>query len=222
MATYFECLLVQNGGEIIDPKTGKIVFDSPAGQGALRFMVDLVHKYHCANFYLGGYQHQIDFASGKVGMIVASCVSRTFMSKQLNFDWGLTPLMIGKRAGVLVYGTNIIIFSRSSTEKQKLAWEFIKWFTSPEISARWALLTNYVPVRKSTLKLKIMRDEFARNPDSRVPIDELKAGFFEPRFTQWLRVREYLGDAVKESLLGKTPPGRALRRAVERGNLWLK
>ncbi len=77
MATYFECLLVQNGGEIIDPETGRIVFDSPAGEGALQFMVDLVHKYHCADFYLGGYQHQVDFASGKVAMIVASCVSRT-------------------------------------------------------------------------------------------------------------------------------------------------
>ncbi len=221
-ATYFECLLVQNGGRLLGEGGTAMTFNSPEGVEALQFLLDLVRKYRAADFYLGGYQHQVDFASQKVGMIVASCVSRTFMRKQLKFDWGMAPLLKKKRRAVLVYGTNIVIFARSSPAKQKAAWEFVKWFTSPENSARWSLKTNYVPVRKSAMKLQVMQDEFKSNPSSLVPIQSLNYAFFEPRIVLWLRIREYLGDAVKETLLGKLPPEEALNKAVRKGSLWLK
>ncbi|MFH1038077.1 MAG: ABC transporter substrate-binding protein [PVC group bacterium] len=220
-ATYFECLLVQNGGRLFDEKTRTMAFNSNEGAEALQYLTDLVHRYRVADFYLEGYQHQVDFAAQKVAMIVASCVSRTFMKKQLKFDWGIAPLLKKKQRGNLVYGTNIVIFSRSSPEKQRVAWEFIKWFTSPENSARWAIRTNYVPVRKSSLDLEIMQAEFRDNPDSLVPVGELACAFFEPRWRQWLQVREYLGDAVKATLLGKETPAGALDRAVRKGELWL-
>ncbi len=220
-ATYFECLLVQNGGRLFDGRDQTMLFNSAEGAEALQYLVDLVRKYHAADFYLGGYQHQIDFAAQKATMIITSCVSRTFMKKQLKFDWGIAPLLKEKQRGTLVYGTNIVIFSRSSATKQRVAWEFIKWFTSSENAARWSLRTNYVPVRRSSLRLPIMEEEFRRNPDSLVPIRELDHAFFEPRFAQWLRIREYLGDAVKATLLGKTTPAEALDTAVRKGELWI-
>ncbi len=220
-ATYFESLVIQNGGELYDPASSDLLFNRSPGIEALQYIVDLVKKYRAADFYLGGYQHQVDFAAQKVGMIVASCVSRTFMARQLNFDWGIAPLPAHKKQASLVYGTNIVIFADTSPEKKQVAWEFIKWFTSPENSARWALEANYVPVRKSSLALPVMQKEFQENPDSRVPIDELEYAFFEPRFDQWLRIREYIGDAVKEALLGKRTPAQALDKAAEKGSLWL-
>jgi len=220
-ATLFECLLIQNGGELFDRESRTMLFNSPEGVEALQYLVDLVRKDRAADFYLAGYQHQVDFAAEKVAMIVASCVSRTFMAKQLKFDWGLAPLLRKKQQGAMVYGTNIIIFSRSSLEKQHVAWEFIKWFTNPINAARWSLNTGYVPVRKSVLKLPVMLKESGENPNSLVPIQELDHAFFEPRFSQWLRIREYIGDAVKETLLGKTTPSEALNKAVKKGELWI-
>ena len=220
-ATLFECLLIQNGGELFDLESRTMLFNSPEGVEALQYLVDLVRKDRAADFYLAGYQHQVDFAAEKVAMIVASCVSRTFMAKQLKFDWGLAPLLRKKQQGAMVYGTNIIIFSRSSLEKQRVAWEFIKWFTSPLNAARWSLNTGYVPVRKSVLNLPVMLKESGENPNSLVPIQELDHAFFEPRFSQWLRIREYIGDAVKETLLGKTTPSEALNKAVKKGELWI-
>ena len=221
-ATYFECLLAQNGGALIDPSGQNLLFDSPEGAEALSFLVDMVRKDRSADFYLGGYEHQIDFAAEKVAMIVASCVSRTFMQNQIKFAWGMAPLLKKKQRASLVYGTNIVIFARSSPEKQKAAWEFIKWFTSPEISARWCLKTNYVPVRRSAIALPVMREEIRTSPDTAVPILELEYGFFEPRLEEWLRIREDLGNAVKEALLGKLSPAEALKKARARGNLWLE
>lgn len=221
-ATYFECLLVQNGGKIYDPANQSVLFASPEGEEALQYLVDLVRKYRIADFYLSGYQHQVDFAAGETAMIVASCVSRTFMQKQLKFDWGIAPLPAKKQRGSLVYGTNIVIFSRSSRRRQEAAWKFIKWFTNPENSARWALRTGYAPVRRSSLDLEIMREEFRKRPDSLVPVEELDWAFFEPRMARWLQIREYLNDAVKASLLGKSTPREALAKAVRQGELWLR
>lgn len=220
-ATYLECLIIQNRGELYDRNSSELLFNQPRGIEALQYIIDLVRKFRVADFYLGGYQHQVDFAAQKVGMIIASCASRTFMSRQLNFDWGIAPLPAHKKRASMVYGTNIVIFSDTSPEKKKVAWEFIKWFTSPENSARWALKANYVPVRISSLELPIMQSEFRKNLDSRVPIDELKYAFFEPRFDQWLRIRDYIANAVKEALLGKRTPAQALNKAAEKGGLWL-
>jgi multiple sugar transport system substrate-binding protein len=221
-ATYFECLLAQNGGALYDDKTRTLLFDSPEGREAVEFLVNLVRQDRSADFYLGGYEHQVDFAAEKVAMIVASCVSRTFMQKQIKFAWGMAPLLSRKRRASLVYGTNIVVFARSSPEKQQAAWEFIKWFTSPSVSARWCLSTNYVPVRRSALDLPVMKEAIAKSPDTAVPIRELEFGFFEPRIDEWLRIREYLGDAVKAALLGKLDPEASLKRATAKGNLWLK
>jgi len=221
-ATLFECLLVQNGGELFDRTSRSMLFNSPEGAESLQYLVDLVRKDRAADFYLAGYQHQVDFAAQKVAMIVASCVSRTFMAKQLKFDWGLAPLLKKKQRGAMVYGTNIVIFARSSPEKQRVAWEFIKWFTSPPVAARWSLRTNYLPVRRSVLQLPEMKEEFKNNPDSLVPIQDLDHAFFEPRFSQWLRIRDYIGDAVKEALLGKRTPAAALDKAVKKGKLWIE
>ena len=220
-ATYFECLLVQNGGSILDESGERLNFNSDKGVEALQFLVDMVHRYEAADFYLGGYQHQVDFAAQNVGMIVASCVSRTFMAKQLNFDWGMAPLLEKVRPASLVYGTNTVIFAQSSPEKQKVCWEFIKWFTSPEITARWAIRTNYVPVRRSALNLPILQEAIKKKPSTAVPILALEDGFFEPRMAMYLRVREYLGDAVKEALLEKLKPREALDKAVRKSELWL-
>ncbi len=221
-ATYFECLLVQNGGEIYAPDNQAMLFADDRGAEALGYLVDLVRKDRIADFYLSGYQHQVDFAAGETAMIVASCVSRTFMQRQLKFDWGIAPLPARERRASLVYGTNIVIFSRSSPRRRAAAWEFIKWFTSPENSARWALRTGYVPVRRSSLDLEIMRQEFRDRPDSMVPVEEMDWAFFEPRMARWLQIREYLGDAVKASLLGKSAPRVSLKKAVRQGDLWLR
>lgn len=221
-ATYFECLLVQNGGDIYDPDNQAMLFADDRGAEALQYLVDLVRKDRIADFYLSGYQHQVDFAAGETAMIVASCVSRTFMQRQLKFDWGIAPLPARERRASLVYGTNIVIFSRSSPRRQAAAWVFIKWFTNPENSARWALRTGYVPVRRSSLDLEIMRQEFRNRPDSLVPVEEMDWAFFEPRMARWLQIREYLGDAVKASLLGKSSPRVALEKAVRQGDLWLR
>jgi multiple sugar transport system substrate-binding protein len=144
------------------------------------------------------------------------------MRHQIKFDWGMAPLLQNRKPGALVYGTNTVILSRARPAQRQAAWEFIKWFTSPEITARWALATGYVPVRRSARELPIMREEFERDPDSRVPIDMLDYAFFEPRWPEWLRARDFLAEGVKEALLGKLSPEQALRRAAEKGNFWLR
>lgn len=45
---------------------------------------------------------------------------------------------------------NLVILKNSSDEEKKGAYEFIKYFTTPENQAKWSMETGYVAVRKST------------------------------------------------------------------------
>ncbi len=221
-ATYFECLVAQNGGELLAPGKDRVLFNSPEGVEALQYLVDLVHKHKAADFYLGGFQHQVDFMGGKVGMIFGSCVSRTFMKEQIKFDWGIAPLPRGKKKIVLMYGTSIIIFSAAPQEKQRVAWEFVRWFTDRDQTARWSMETNYMPIRRSALTTEKMIQHFKDDPDSLVSLKELDYSFFDPRIPNWLECRRIMADGVKEALLGKNSPKEALDRSAARCNRLLR
>jgi ABC-type glycerol-3-phosphate transport system substrate-binding protein len=119
---------------------------------------------------------------------------------------------------VLVYGTSIVIFTAAPKEKKDIAWEFVRWFTGREQTARWSIATNYMPVRKSALTTREMEKHFTADPDSRISIKELDYSFFEPRDPLWNECRQYLADAVKEALLGERSAEEALDRAAVRCN----
>ena len=53
---------------------------------------------------------------------------------------------------------NLVILKNSSDEEKKGAYEFIKYFTTPENQAKWSMETGYVAVRKSTQDVKEFKD----------------------------------------------------------------
>ena len=85
---------------------------------------------------------------------------QAFMEGKYTFDMSVAALPMKEKRGCIIAGTNVVIFADSSREKQEAAWEFVKWFTSPEITARWAVATGYVPVRKSSLRSEAMQKRF--------------------------------------------------------------
>jgi ABC-type glycerol-3-phosphate transport system substrate-binding protein len=108
-----------------------------------------------------------------------------------------------KKKAVSVYGTNIVLFKDATDEQKKGAWEFIKYFISPQVTAKWSLLTGYMPVRKSALKTEILQKEFKKDPQLKTTILQLKYGYLEPSDESWLLGREYLSEAINEAFLDK-------------------
>ena len=75
---------------------------------------------------------------------------------------------------------NLVILKNSSDEEKKGAYEFIKYFTTPENQAKWSMETGYVAVRKSTQDVKEFKDYTKKNPQALVPLQQASHGSVLP------------------------------------------
>jgi multiple sugar transport system substrate-binding protein len=210
-AWMFENLLLQNGGQILTEDGKHAAFNSPQGVEALTFMVKLLTQYGKVT---SGYEYQNDFQAGKVAMIEGSTVSLSFMEGKYTFNMALAPLPENKGKGCYIAGTNVVIFSDATQKQKDAAWRFIKWFTSPEITARWAARTGYAPVRMSAMQSDTMRERFEEIEGLESVLGQLAYASYEPRSAAWYAGRKYLEEVGVESALRKQmSPADALAEA---------
>ncbi len=136
-----------------------------------------------------GYDHQNAFADGRVAQVQGSVTSLAFMVKDMNrraehglstFTIGTAPLPAGRRQGVYIAGTNVVLFRNDDPMVVEAGWTFIKWFTRPDIQARWFAGSGYLPARMSSLDEPAYLAKIEMYPASGV-IDQLYYAVFEPR-----------------------------------------
>jgi multiple sugar transport system substrate-binding protein len=213
----FGNLLIEDGGRFIDPKTDLVAFNGPEGVAALKFMKRLLAD--SVGFVAAGFEYQNDFLAGKVGMIEGSTVSVAFMAGKYKFPLGIAPVPAGKVKGMTIAGTNVVIFAKASEREQEAAWEFIKWFTDTEQTAKWAAGTYYVPVRRSAFDTDVLKAQFEAYPGLRETFSQLDYASFEPKIAGWYAGRRYLDErAIEVVLKGNEDPAKALDQAAARAN----
>ncbi len=212
-AWMFENLLIQNGGQILTDDGKHAAFARSEGVEALEFMVRLLTKYGKVT---SGYEYQNDFQAGKVGMIEGSTVSLSFMEGKYTFDMAVAPLPAGKQKGCFVAGTNVVIFAEAKQQEKEAAWKFIKWFTSPDVTARWAAKTGYVPVRMSAIESEAMAARLDEVEGLREVLAQLEFASYEPRSAAWYAGRKHLEEGAVEGALRQIlTPKEALQGSAE-------
>jgi len=217
----FGNLLLENGGRFLDPETELVAFSGPEGIGALKFMKKLLAD--SVGFLASGFEYQNDFLAGKVGMIEGSTVSVAFMAGKYKFPLGIAPLPAGKQKGMTIAGTNVVIFAKATPAEQEAAWEFIKWFTDTQQTAKWAAGTYYVPVRRSAFETDVLKQRFDAYPGLREAFSQLDYASFEPKIAGWYAGRRYLDErAIEVVLKGGQDEATALNAAAARANAEIK
>jgi ABC-type glycerol-3-phosphate transport system substrate-binding protein len=126
------------------------------------------------------------------------------------FDWQMAcpPVGKGQPKRTVCFGGNICIF-RSTPERQRAAWQFIKFFISRDITAEWSIRTGYMPVRRSAADTQILKDFFAQHPRNRAAFDTLPYGVFEPTVDGWQAVREIILRTLTRICQGRLTPDEA-------------
>ncbi|MBI2298442.1 MAG: extracellular solute-binding protein, partial [Armatimonadetes bacterium] len=139
-----------------------------------------------------------DFANEKCAFFFRSSTARPSIQKLVGrkFEWNMggLPSAPGAEPVTVMFGGNICIF-KSSPEREKTAWEFIRFFAPTPITARWANVTGYLPVTRSAAKEQVMVDFFAAAPQNRAAFDLLTVARPEPNVAGWQAVRKCLEDA---------------------------
>ncbi|KQC13473.1 MAG: hypothetical protein APR63_08540 [Desulfuromonas sp. SDB] len=214
----FETMLIQLNGQIIDPRSNQVEFDREPGINALNMLIDLIEGNPVA--YLStGYEHQDEFIAGRAIMAWGSVVSYSFMrKKEPTFNIAVAPLPYPRegRPAFVISGTNVAIFSHSTPEQQAAAWEFIKWFNSPQVQAQWSVNTGYIPTRRSSLQDSALRAHLELIPGMLNIYLNLDQAVSEPKIGAWFAGRIFLSEALEYTLRGVLTPQESLFRAAQK------
>lgn len=213
----FAVMFLGNGGRYMKTYGRVVDFNSPAGVEALQFLVDLVQKHKVA-YVLPGFA-DADFGAGRTAMHIATSPGIAFSKAAVagRFVMGVAPLPYKKVKTTLLSGTDVAITSKATPEQQEAAWKYIKYLTSTLGTARWALQTDYLPVRRSASKT-LQSVYQKQNPLLLPNLESLALAQTEPGIMEWQEIRNIIQDAVEQAILGKLTPQQALDEAAAKAN----
>ncbi len=215
---FFQSMTWSAGGDILSPDMKRAVFASEQGAMGLRVWAELIAKGVSQvrtgpNEFLQTIQ---DFVNEKTAMYWGSAADMGAVSAA-KFDWraALSPGFEGRPLAVPQGGANAVIMAKAPPERQRAAWEFIQWWTSPAEAAYWSKETGYVPVVKKALEDPDFKAFLNANPNHAVPIEELQYSRGAPPSPKYFQVLQLIQRAQQNIISNKTPALEALQTAAQ-------
>lgn len=179
---FFEELLAAQGGEYVDNENGrkgdaaKAVFNDEKGLNVFNLINDM---YKDGTFYNAG-QNWDDmraaFQSGKMAMFLDSSAGIKALVDNAPFEVGVAYLPVpdeAEREGVIIGGASLWMSKDISEEKQKGAWEFMKYLSTPEVQAKWHVETGYFAINPEAYEQDIVKEQWEKYPQLKVTVDQL-------------------------------------------------
>ena len=213
-ASTFDAMVLSCGGPIISDDQSRTFFDSPHAARALQILRTMSDERLLKITAYNSYDDRIDFVNQRVAYHIRSSAHRPFVAELVadEFQWDMAPLPHAADAPprTVLFGGNVCMF-KSTPEKERTAWEFLKYFTSAKTTARWAVVTGYVPVRAGAADDPALAQFFAADPRNRRAFEALPLARSEPRAPGWQSVRRIIEETVTDVVEGKRDPAQAAR-----------
>ncbi|MDP3283122.1 MAG: ABC transporter substrate-binding protein [Desulfobacterales bacterium] len=215
----FQALAMQNGEVLMNESGNKTYFDKPAVIEALQYWRDLAvkHKVMPEGTTDWGTLRQ-KFLEGATAMMWHTTGNLTAVRQDAKFNFGVSMLPAGKRRGSPTGGGNFYIFKKATPEERKASLKFIKFMTSPELTARWSIATGYVATRPDAYETATLKKYVAEFPAAAVARDQFKYATAEFSTYENARVKKFLDDALQNVLTGGKSAGDALKGAQDQAD----
>lgn len=157
------------GGAYSDQWTLK--FDDEKTIAAGNFLRDMVHTKRYAAI---SNSIATDFGAGILASTIASTGDLSGITKNAKFDFGTAFLPAADGTpGCPTGGAGLAIPSKISDERKINALKFIDFVTNAQNTSYFSQNVGYMPVRKSAVEDPSEKDYLAKNPRSKVAIDQL-------------------------------------------------
>jgi multiple sugar transport system substrate-binding protein len=219
-ASTLDGMIYSFGGEVLAEDGKHTLFDQPATVKTF----ELLHRMAKARTLVevSGDDTASMFGSQLCAFMLNTSAGRVSMEERVkdSFNWDLTiiPHADGVDPVTVMYGPNVCIF-KGTPEADAAAWKFVKFWVSPEVTARWARDTGYLPVRKSAVQLPEMVEFYRKNPRAQHVYEVLERAKGEPTVFGWGEVRSELEKMASQVTgLGTSPAAAAveLKKASDR------
>lgn len=188
------------GGEVVE--NGKSLFDSGGALKAFELLETLAREDLLYQIPPQTFDDQAAFVQDKIAFLIRTSSARNgfaLMMADRPDQWRMIPIPQANPAApaTVLFGPNVSVFN-TTPEQQQAAWAFIKYFTSPAVSAKWATQTGYVPIRKSVAADPAIQQFWAQWPDNRAAYDCLPFARSEPHVNGWQELRTLIENAMTE------------------------
>lgn len=205
----FQVSLWQAGGEFLNADNTKAAFNSPAGQRALQYWVDLVQAKDSPLGPWGAFEKG-NAASAQEGSWMVG-----IWSAEAPFKFGTAPIPAPAdgKAATNLGGEQAVVFA-SDDSRQKAAADFLTWFDDPAQSRSWSEETGFLPVRKSVATSA----EYAafvsdKSPQSKPFVDALPTAHARPNTPKYADASLAFAKQIEKALYGKASVSDALNAA---------
>jgi|SRR5690625_174615 len=216
----FQSILLQLGGTYIDEETAEAKFNSPEGIEALSFMNDMIDEGIARLAGEDDYMSE-PFSRGDVAMYIGTSpgIAHVAEAAEGNIEWMTTSLPKTDGKGATPFqGNDLVIFDDAEQAEKEAAWLFLKYLTSPEVTAEWAMHTGYLPTRYSALELEEFEQYLSENPEFQSSVDQFDDGFVIARIKGGNAARNIILEELEEVFLDRQTVEEALQAAEERSN----
>ena len=219
----FQGLTTQNEVSLANSDGNQTNFDDPAVVESLQYLVDLSTKHEVmAPGIIEWGATPKAFFEGQTAMMWTSTGNLTNVRNNAPFDFGVALLPANKRYGAPTGGGNFYIFDEATDEQKAAAFDFVKWITQPEQSAKWTIATGYVAPRPDTWDTEEMKAYTTDFPPALVARDQLEYAVAELSTYENQRVTAVFNDALAAAITGAKSAEEALAEAQEKADAILK
>jgi ABC-type glycerol-3-phosphate transport system substrate-binding protein len=218
-AYYWYPWLWQAGGDTLNPDNpDDVIFDSPEGQKAADFYVNLT-QYSPPDFLnSNSWDGRVAFANGDVAMYVAGAwFAGTLLTEfpDATGKWATAPLPADQRCATTLASDNLVVFSGSPNKEAAYKW--IEFVSAPQNMMEQNMgsaenPTTLLPPRISLLESEALyegRDYmrgFADNMQCAVVSTVVQPDYY--------KVEEVLNDHLGRAMYGEYPDGAAAVKAA--------
>lgn len=213
----FHSLLQNFGGTIMTPDESRITFDGPEGLAAL----NLVRQFGEAGMVdMSNSQARQSFSAGRLGIYLSSSSQIASFSRAAegNFTLVTTPVPRASANATLPAGGAGVMMHTTDPEKQKAAWEFIKFAAGPIGQTIMANNTGYMPGSQIAVDdPELLGTFYKENPNHLAPVEQLPivTAFFTFPGENSLKIPDVIRDALYRVVTLKGSPEDELKKLAD-------
>lgn len=154
------------------------------------------------------------FLSGNVAFLCATSARIAKWSKDASLPISAIPMPYWQKPSVAL-GGNVLIILTQDPKAREASWKLVKYLSSAENQANFALKTGYLPIRKSGVALPAVQSAIKQNQMYAVAFKQLDISWSYWNFDQMGTMDSLLFQALDEIERNAKAPKDALSSAVK-------
>jgi ABC-type glycerol-3-phosphate transport system substrate-binding protein len=215
--------VINKGGSIVKPDLSAVGFDGKEGLSTLQMLERGIGEGWI--YIPKGFDWQDRFAEGNLLYVGATSTSIGFIIDTLKgkpLNWSVVPWPDGGGSARGIQFGGVVAVTKSTPDKQLASWEFLKWFSDTKQTSRWASLSGYMPVRASAANEQVIKDYWAKRPQSKQAFDLIPLSQAGPSIRGYQEIRDAVSAALTKVTTKTAKAEAALAEAGQKANNTLK